>query len=66
MNADIVGPDKKLSHFVSQFSKELDDDFQSPTISRFQDYMPECRAGLLGMEEVRNYTGYIATAMSCD
>lgn len=55
MNSDIVGPDKKLSHFVAQFVKELDDDFQSPSISRFQDYMPDCRSGLLGMEEVRNY-----------
>ena len=52
MSADIVGPDKKLSHFVAQFVKELEEDFQSPTISKFQEYMPECRTGLIGMEEV--------------
>ena len=52
MTADIVGPDQKLSHFVNQFVKELDEDFQSPTISKFQDYMPECRTGLIGMEDV--------------
>ncbi|XP_064381820.1 arf-GAP with SH3 domain, ANK repeat and PH domain-containing protein 1-like isoform X2 [Halichondria panicea] len=51
MSADIVGPGKKLSHFVAQFVKELEDDFQSPTISRFQEHMPDCREGLLGMEE---------------
>lgn len=66
MSADIVGPDQKLSHFVTQFVKELEDDFQSPSISKFQDYIPDCRAGLLGMEDVSSWLysdigGYIGT-----
>ncbi len=64
MSADIVGPDKKLSHFIAQFVKELDDDFQSPTISRFQEHMPDCREGLLGMEEVCNWL--YSDRRSCD
>lgn len=55
MLADIVGPDQKLSHFINQFIKEVDDDFLSPTVSKFQDYMPDCRVGLQGMENVSQF-----------
>ena len=41
-----------LSIFIQNFIAELEDDFQSPTVSKFQDYMPKCRAGLQAMEEV--------------
>ena len=47
-----VFPDQNLSSFIEDFIKELEEDFQSPTISKFQDYMPKCRAGLQAMEEV--------------
>ena len=47
-----VFPDQNLSNFIQDFISELEEDFQSPTISRFQDYMPKCRAGLQSMEEV--------------
>ena len=49
-----VFPDQNLSAFIQGFTEELEEDFQSPTISKFQDYMPRCRAGLQGMEEVSN------------
>lgn len=47
-----VFPDQNLSSFIKNFIAELEDDFQSPSISKFQDYMPKCRAGLQAMEEV--------------
>lgn len=49
-----VFPDQNLSSFVQNFTEQLDEDFQSPTVSKFQDYMPRCRAGLQSMEEVRS------------
>lgn len=49
-----VFPDQNLSSFIKSFIAELEDDFQSPSISKFQDYMPKCRAGLQAMEEVRD------------
>ncbi len=48
-----VFPDHNLSSFIQDFISELEDDFESPTMSKFQDYMPKCRAGLQAMEEVR-------------
>ena len=53
-----VFPDQNLASFIKGFVAELEEDFQSPTISKFQDYMPKCRAGLQQMEEVR--FGWIA------
>ena len=47
-------PNQNLSTFVQNFVEELEDDFQSPTGSKFQDYMPKCRDGLQTMEEVGN------------
>ena len=47
-----IGPDKQLSQFVDTFLKELEDDFQAPALSKFQDYMPKCRKGVQMMEEV--------------
>ena len=47
-----VFPDQNLASFIQSFTEQLDEDFQSPTISKFQDYMPRCRAGLQAMEEV--------------
>ena len=47
-----VFPDQNLSSFVKGFIQQLEEDFQSPSISKFQDYMPKCRAGLQTMEEV--------------
>lgn len=47
-----VFPDQNLSTFIQNFVGELEDDFQSPTVSKFQDYMPKCRAGIQAMEEV--------------
>ena len=49
-----VFPDQNLSTFVENFVAELEDDFQCPSLSKFQDYMPKCRAGLQAMEEVSN------------
>lgn len=49
-----VFPDQNLSSFVQNFTEQLDEDFQSPSVSKFQDYMPRCRAGLQSMEEVRS------------
>ena len=48
-----VFPDQNLSVFIKNFIEQLEDDFQSPSVSKFQDYMPKCRAGLQTMEEVR-------------
>ena len=50
--ATTIGPDKQLSQGVDEFLKELDGDFQSPAVSKFQDYMPRCRKGVQLMEEV--------------
>jgi len=47
-----IGPDKQLSQCVDDFIKELEDDFQSPAVSKFQDYIPRCRKGVQFMEEV--------------
>lgn len=47
-----VFPDQNLSSFIQSFIGQLEEDFQSPTVSKFQDYMPRCRAGLQSMEEV--------------
>ena len=47
-----VFPDQNLSSFIKSFTEELEEDFQSPSVSKFQDYMPRCRAGLQQMEEV--------------
>ena len=47
-----IFPDQNLSSFIKGFIAELEEDFQSPSISKFQDYMPRCRAGLQQMEEV--------------
>ena len=47
-----VFPDQNLASFIQNFTEQLDEDFQSPTVSKFQDYMPRCRAGLQSMEEV--------------
>lgn len=47
-----VFPDQNLSTFIKDFIEQLEEDFQSPGVSRFQDYMPKCRAGLQTMEEV--------------
>jgi len=46
-----IGPDKQLSQCVDDFIKELEDDFQSPAVSKFQDYIPRCRKGVQFMEE---------------
>lgn len=46
-----VFPDQNLSSFVQSFAEQLEEDFQSPTVSKFQDYVPRCRAGLQAMEE---------------
>ena len=43
----------KLSQFNDAFLKELEDDFQSPGSSKFQNYMNNCRTGMQKMEEVR-------------
>jgi hypothetical protein len=48
-----VFPDQNLSNFIRSFTEQLDEDFQSPSVSKFQDYMPRCRAGLQSMEEVQ-------------
>ena len=48
-----IGPDKQLSQLVDMFLKELEDDFQVPAQSKFQDYMPKCKKGVQMMEEVR-------------
>ena len=48
-----IGPDKQLSMLVDTFLKELEDDFQAPAQSKFQDYMPKCKKGVQMMEEVR-------------
>ncbi len=47
-----VFPDQNLSTFIKGFIVQLEEDFQSPGVSKFQDYMPKCRAGLQTMEEV--------------
>lgn len=52
--ATTIGPDKQLSQCVDEFLKELEGDFQSPAVSKFQDYMPRCRKGVQSMEEVRS------------
>lgn len=53
-----VFPDQKLSSFIQKFNEQLEEDFQSPTVSKFQDYMPNCKAGLQSMEEVRGWVGW--------
>lgn len=50
--AAVLGPAQKLSQFTDKFMKELEDDFQSPGASKFQNYMNECRTAMLKMEEV--------------
>ncbi len=52
--AQISGPDHKLSPFVDEFIKQLEDDFAAPQQSRFQEYMPNCKKGVQEMEDVRN------------
>lgn len=54
-----VFPDQNLSKFIENFVEQLEEDFQSPGVSKFQDYMPKCRGGLQAMEEVSdlNYRG---------
>ena len=42
----------KLSQFNDAFLKELEDDFQAPGSSKFQNYMNNCRTGMQKMEEV--------------
>ena len=50
--AAVFGPGQKLSQFNDEFMKELEDDFQSPGSSKFQNYMNRCREGMQKMEEV--------------
>ena len=50
--ATVFGPGQKLSQFNDEFMKELEDDFQSPGSSKFQNYMNRCREGMQKMEEV--------------
>ena len=50
--AAVLGPAQKLSQFTDKFMKELEDDFQSPGSSKFQNYMNDCRTAMLKMEEV--------------
>lgn len=45
-------PDNKLEQFVEVFIKEIEDDFQAPAQSKFQNYMSQCRKGVQSMEEV--------------
>ena len=46
-------PDKQLlSQHIEQFLREIEDDFGSPTNSKFQDYIPKCRKNVQSMEEV--------------
>ena len=42
----------KLSQFNDAFLSELEDDFQAPGSSKFQNYMNDCRTGMQKMEEV--------------
>ncbi len=58
-----VFPDQNLSSFVQSFAEQLEEDFQSPTVSKFQDYVPRCRAGLQAMEEVRE-GGHLEVALA--
>ena len=51
--ATVFGPGQTFSQFRDEFMKELEDDFQGPGSSKFQNYMPHCRAGMQQMEEVR-------------
>ena len=50
--ASVLGPAQKLSQFNDEFMKELEEDFQMPGSSKFQNYMNACRAGMTKMEEV--------------
>ena len=50
--ATVIVPGQKLSQFNDEFMKELEDDFQSPGSSKFQNYMNQCRVGMQKMEEV--------------
>ena len=47
---------RKLSQFNDAFLKELEDDFQAPGSSKFQNYMNNCRTGMQKMEEVHVHT----------
>ena len=48
-----LGPDEKTAGYVDFFLRELDDDFQAPGQSHFQDCMAKLRRDVLNMEEVR-------------
>ena len=44
----------KLQHSqsIEQFLKEIEDDFSSPSNSKFQDFIPRSRKNVQAMEEV--------------
>ena len=44
----------KLQHSqaIEQFLREIEDDFGSPSNSKFQDYIPKSRKTMQAMEEV--------------
>ena len=48
-----LGPDEKIAGYIDIFLRELDDDFQAPGQSHFQDYMAKLRRDVQNMEEVR-------------
>ena len=48
-----LGPDEKVTGYIDFFLRELDDDFQAPGQSHFQDCMAKLRRDVLNMEEVR-------------
>ena len=48
-----LGPDEKIAGYIDFFLRELEDDFQSPGQSHFQDCMAKLRRDMLNMEEVR-------------
>ena len=51
-------PDKhQHSQSIEQFLKEIEDDFGSPSNSKFQDYIPKSRKNVQAMEEVSKPAG---------
>ena len=43
---------KQIRTMFDDFRKEVDEDFQSPGISHFQDLMPKVKGNVLSLEQV--------------
>lgn len=46
--------DSKITQSLDSFIREVEDDFQSPQQSSFQDFMPKVKRDVQSLEEVKD------------